>query len=166
MLHIAFERLDRFSPGNIYVFPLKKKPNWVPGNRELAEDMVNSNKKDIISASRRILLEASAVCDHAQKNIRVARFVAGLIVPATERRRMKKAGFIWTFGPLFLKPPLVSKEGEYYFYLSARHGVTQKLDQMTDLIAVARLRTQAFSDLQAWYSHHSARPGMVMLHER
>lgn len=167
MLHLCFENLDRLSAGNMYVFGAKKKPDWVPGNKELAQDMVSSapGQKEVARLGRRVLVEVSAVCDHAQKNLRNMRFVGGLLVPATERNKLKRADFIWKFGPVHLRQPVI-KSGEYYLYLSARHQVTLQLRDASGLKAVTRLRSQALADLQAWYSQRSARPGMMMLSER
>ncbi len=167
MLHLAFENLDRFSPGNIYVFPKKTMPEWIASNHQLAADLSNSGKlKEVRKSGRRILIESSAICDHAQGNIRMHRLVTGLLMPADKHKSMKKkASFVFELGPFHLKGPLSVKEGDYSFYFSARHEVTRGLAELKELKAVARLRTQALSDLQAWYSRQSARPGMVMLTE-
>lgn len=167
MLHLAFENLDRFSPGNIYVFPKKTIPDWVATNKELVFDLANNDQREVSKLSRRMLIETSAVCDHAQRNIRTHRLIMGLLVPAEKRKSMKrKVGFVFSFGPLHLGRPVVAKDGNYYFYFSARHAVTRGLSQLKKLKAVTRLRTQALSDLQAWYSNQSSRPGMVLLLEK
>jgi hypothetical protein len=167
MLHLAFENLQRFSPGNIYVFPRKTMPEWIASNIQLAADLSNSGRlKEVRKSGRRILIESSAVCDHAQGNLRMHRLVTGLLIPADKHKSMKKkAPFVFELGPFHLKAPLSVKEGDYNFYFSARHEVTRGIAELNELKAVARLRTQALSDLQAWYSRQSARPGMVMLAE-
>src|SRR5206468_2857087 len=110
--------------------------------------------------------ETNPVCDHAQNNIRIPRFLVGILIPADQRRRMKKgAGFVWEFGPVYLTKP-VRPAGNYFLYLSARHLVTQAMKEIAKLRPVARFRGQAFADLQSWVSHHASRPGMMLLRER
>jgi hypothetical protein len=172
MLHLAFEGLDRFSGGNLYMFPNKKRPKWLPDKRQLIEDFVQGKKGQPGTITKidhldgiciPLLIEVNANCDHAQKNIRISRFLFGLILPVNERNKINpKAGFIWEFGPLFLKGRR-GKKGEYYIYISSRHLVSLKLDQATRMSPYARLRGQALVDLQAWFARHAARPGMVLL---
>jgi hypothetical protein len=166
MLHLAFENLERYSPGNIYVFRQKRLPPWIASNKELVSDMASGDSNEISKQSRRVLIESSAVCDHAQGNLRHHRFITGLIVPAEKRKRMKRgAAFIFELGPLYLGRPVAPNKGDYYLYFSARHEVTRSRSELRQLTAVTRLRAQALTDLQAWYSRQSARPGMVMLKE-
>jgi hypothetical protein len=172
MLHLSFENLEHFTAGNLYKFSSKRKPKWMPNPHQLLEDFIHgkkgteqtSKKIDKISKSSvPVLVEISAACDHAQKNIRVARFIFGLIVPAAERKKLNcRAGFIWEFGPFFLEK-LIADAGQYYFYFSARDIVALDLKKALKMKAVARIRRQALSDLQFWLAHHSARPGMMLL---
>jgi len=174
MLHLAFENLEHFTAGNLYTFPSKKKPKWIPDKHQLLEDLIQKAKtpeqttdkiNDVSNVSIPVVIEASATCDHAQKNIHIARFIFGLIVPVSERKKLNvKAGFIWEFGPLFLEKR-VATAGNYYIYFSARHLVTLDLKQATGLKAFARLRGQSFVGLQAWFAHHAARPGIMLLGE-
>lgn len=112
MLHLAFENLDRFTGGNLYVFSRDEKTDWLPERSRLIEDIVQREKNEevthakvvhLCSASFPILVETSANCDHAQKNIRIARFLYGLLLPDTERKKVnRRSEFIWELGPLFL----------------------------------------------------------------
>jgi hypothetical protein len=172
MLHLAFEGLERFTGGNIYMFPNKKRPKWLPESRQLIEDFVQGKSglpgtvtkiNHLADINIPILIEINANCDHAQKNIRVSRFLFGLVLPANERSKINpKAGFIWEFGPLFLKGKRGIR-GEYNIYFSSRHLISIKLESARRMSPFARLRGQALVDLQAWFARHAARPGMVLL---
>lgn len=173
-LHLAFEGLERFTGGNLYTFLKKKKPSWLPDGHAFIEDFVQGEKGKPGTITKidylegiyiPVLLEISANCDHAQKNIRLARFIFGLALPANERGKIKRnAGFIWEFGPLSLKGRR-GRAGEYNIYFSARHVVSLELGKAERMNPHARLRGQALVDLQAWLARHAARPGMVLLQQ-
>jgi len=168
MLHLVFEGVNNFYAGNIYI----RKSNWlgwIPSVSKLLDDLMVSSgvqkretKRRLVSVSKSIVIEVNAICDHAQNNVRIARFIAGLLVPVQERNNIKQAEYIHKLGPVFLDAPTL-EAGEYYFYFSARHLLTVELDQVARIKAYARLRGQAFADLQAWFAHRAARPGMLML---
>lgn len=169
MLHLAYEGLERFSGGNLYMFP-NGKPSWLPDGRQLIEDFSQGKKgapetlatiDHLMGIYTPALIEMSANCDHAQKNIRVARFLFGLVLPTSENTKIKKAEFIWKFGPLFLENQITA--GNYFLYISARHLVSHELERVKEMTPYARLRSQALIDLQSWFARQAARPGMILL---
>ncbi len=169
MLHLAVDETKRFYAGNIYL-DLSQKWAHVPSIEEVLDDFMNckENQKDAYRAalepvSKSVIVEVNASCDHSQNNIRIARFVAGILIPATEKAKIKKAEFILKFGPVFLDDPLPA--GEYYFFFSARHVITIELEKIKNKKAFLRMRGQAFTDLQAWLARQTSRPGMLMLLE-
>jgi len=173
MLHLAFGDKVRFAGGNIYrhegalktIRPIRVAllidDLFVMPNEPAAKTRL---KAELMTACRSIVMEASAPCDHAQKNIRLARFVGGLLVPADKTNKVKRADFIWKMGPFFIKNAVPSP-GDYYFCLSARHLFSLDLTMATDLKPFVRLRAQAFADMQSWFSHHASRPGMILLQD-
>lgn len=175
MLHLSFENIGHFTAGNMYKFSSKIDSNWKLNPHQLLEDFIQGKKgeeqtskkiNEVSKSSVPVLVEVSAACDHAQKNIRIARFIFGLIIPAAERKKLNyKADFIWEFGPFFLEK-LIADAGQHYFYFSARDIVTLDLKKALKMKVVARIRRQALSDLQSWLAHHSARPGMMLLRDR
>lgn len=175
MMHLAFQNLEFFAAGNMYIFPSNRKPKWLPSGYQLLEDFAQRQAtpeetarkiSEISDVSIPALIEASAVCDHAQKNIRIARFIFGLIVPVSERKKLNvRAGFIWEFGPISLEKK-IAPSGVYYFYFSARHMLTLDIRQAVKLKAIARLRGEAFADLQAWFASHATRPGIMLLRQK
>jgi|GEM_PF-797315 len=125
----------------------------------------HKNKQLLSSASQIVLVEINALCDHAQKNISIARFVSGILTPTNHYGNIKKAEFIKRLGPFFFdqSPELISK-GEYYLCLSSRHLVTTcRLHEIKNTKPVGRLRSQALTALQAWFAGHASRPGMLIL---
>jgi len=173
MLHIATEILDEYAGGNIYFFRGMRKPGWMPGKESIIDDLRDpipnnqtqeqGNRQALLASSVLMLVEVSAPCDHAQKNIRVGRFIMGLAIPSAQRNMLKKKPeFARSKGPFFFEKG-VATAGEYFFYLSARHLISCNTKVANKLKAKARLRSQAFSDLQAWFAGHAARPGMTVL---
>jgi hypothetical protein len=169
-LHLSFEHLKSFSPGNVYKLSTRRKPKGMPGREELIELFMKSTgdatrneeiKAEISAVATPIAIEVNPVCDHAQKNVHVARFIAGLVIPASIRTFMKTAsGFIWEFGPFVTT---VFGSGHHYFYLSSRDLITNDLKHAVKLTAIARIRGQCFADLQVWLAGQSARPGVLLL---
>jgi len=174
LLHLAFEGLQRFTGGNLYVFPNKKRPQWLPDSRRLIEDFIQGKKGHPETAAKAtqlegvtipVLVEIGANCDHAQKNIRVARLIFGVALPSGERNKINpRAEFIWEIGPIFLKGKRRAPE-KYNIYLSARHLVSLGLDKAEEMKPYARFRSQALVDLQAWFARHASRQGMVLLRQ-
>lgn len=176
MLHIGFEQLEQLAPGNIYLF--SKDHSEFPRIQNLLDDLINRVRdatgqvdkvktaevvKDIISKSKLAAVEISPTCDFAQRNVRLARFLVGMLVPEDLIGKLKRSeGFIYIFGPMFLDISSVL-QGQYYLFFSARHFVTLNIQKAKKLKAAAKLRSQALTALQAWSASHAARLGMVLL---
>jgi len=175
MLHLAFEENSTYATGNVYRFESDKVPPWGLSYDNLLSDLLQKEyyesekkKKEISSVSKYVLLEVSASCDHAQRNIRAARFLTGLIVPEDEQKKIKKpkdySNFIWRIGPLYIQKE--DLKGLYYLYFSARHLVTCSVDEAREMKPFARLRSQALTDIQSWFVQHASRPGLVLLKDQ
>lgn len=167
MLHLALDGVKGFYAGNIY--SRSKLSTQIPTVTKLLNDFlvggVNGRKQNILNVrpfSKSVVIETNPFCDHSQNNVRIARFIAGLIVPENKSENIKKAEFIYKLGPVFLELKWLPA-GEYYFYFSARHLLTMELSQVENVTPFARLRGQAFGDLQSWFSRQATRPGMLVL---
>lgn len=175
MLHLSFDNVHSLSAGNVYRFPSGHKPKWVPSTSDLLDDLIEPLKQDekteerkaeVLGSAVPVLVEVSPLCDHAQQNVRVPRFVAGVIVPDALLSKLKRSGgFIWQFGPVYLDRPVIPP-GQYFIVLSARHLVTQGKAKAEALRPSARLRSEALADLLAWLFHHASRPGVTLLRQR
>jgi hypothetical protein len=173
MLHLALEENGSLVSGNIYRFKSNKVPTWGLSYDSLLIDLLHKehsdgeNKKGLYSKCDYVLIEISTSCDHAQKNIRAARFLCGIIVPENEQKKFKPGGdssFIWRIGPLYIKKG--DFKGMYYLYFSSRHLVTCSVDEARKMKPFARLRSQALIDLVAWFTRHASRPGLILLKEK
>ncbi len=170
MLHLACNNLCPFHAGNAYLATGQQLLlGLIPSADALFDDLMQKsrntpeNKSELAKVSAVVFVEANATCDHVQKNVRFARLVAGVLVPLNKIADIKRdAEFIWQLGPLFVRPP-VAAEGVYYLYLSSRHLVSLKPDEMAQLRPMMRLRSQAFASLQAWFASRMARPGVRLL---
>ncbi|HEV2495015.1 MAG TPA: hypothetical protein VG204_18290 [Terriglobia bacterium] len=173
MLHCSFEQVERFYAGNVYDL---RKEHIIPDLNQFVASFIHGdpsttawkeNAKRILETAIPVSLEANPVCDHSQKKVQIARLIAGLLVPTVEIERdekervIKKAGFLWQFGPIALAG--VAIKGEYYLVLNSLFVFAATLEIMKRLTPLARLRSQAFSDLLYWFGSHVSRPGLLML---
>jgi hypothetical protein len=171
MLHLSFDAPGKLVTGDIYMLSRQKLRSGIPTIQELLSDSLQLPKDECAATKlmseigdvvQLIAVEISAVCDYAQRNVRVPRFLIGLLVPVDHSKKLKQAEFLWHFGPIFLDhPPFAA--GRYNLYLSARHMITFDPKVAAKLRAVARLRIQVLTHLQAWFSQRASRPGVVML---
>jgi hypothetical protein len=168
MLLLAFDGINNFYAGNIYaksklgaLIPTAKKMLG-----ELATGDINEKQRNIqelAELTKPVAVEISATCDHAQNHIQYARMLVGLLVPKDKYKKIKKGTeFLYKLGPVFLDVKGIPT-GEYQFYFSARHLLTLELKQVLKTSPFARLRGQAFADLQSWFGRQSIRPGMLTL---
>jgi hypothetical protein len=180
MLHLAFERLDKFYAGNVYscqqgaplsgLIPnidkltdsfLGKPPD--PEERDEKRKQVwTEKKKSIADSAIPIVIEINTLCDHSQDNIKLARLIAGLLVLEDQLKIIKGGDWMWKFGPISVSPKGKSS-GEYYLLLNSLFLISGDLTNLRQAHAMMRLRGQAFAVLQSWFGSHSARPGMLLL---
>jgi len=173
MFHCSFEQLERYYAGNVYD---SRKEKSVADNNQFVASFIHGdpsttvwkeNAKRIVETAIPVRVETNPACDHSQKKVEIARLIAGLLVPAAEIERtekervIKKAGFLWQFGPIALSGADI--KGEYYLILNFLFVFASTLEDMKGLTALARLRSQAFSDLLYWFGSHASRPGLLML---
>ena len=164
-LHVSFQDMDQFSPGNIYkvadcaeIVPVQSKT--------IFEDLVQRARKEdeaLFNRTIPILLEVSASCDFAQGKIKFARFVAGLIVPKNESNIFKQPSYKQPFEALLLVEPMWIEEQDRRILLSSQHVFSLELDRARTLKPFARLRSQWLTSVQFWLAQQLSRPGVVML---
>src|SRR5207302_1124559 len=83
MLHIAHETAAGLQPGNIYPCPIPGDAETITTDRLLDELMRDPGQRArLVGRVLAVWVEVSPVCDHAQGNVRFARLIAGLLVPA------------------------------------------------------------------------------------
>jgi hypothetical protein len=180
LLHVALPVDERLVAGGIYT-------TADPGGRLSAvlEDLVQTGKDEkqhkewvaeVRGDCRFIMVEVSPVCDHAQENVRFARFVTGVLIPEARLTRFKggkfdgEPKFFWSFGPIYLDGAGIPA-GEHHIILSARHpeqfrAVAGQDMREFGLATVGRLRGQVLAALQTWVAGQATRPGMLFLHEK
>jgi len=170
MLHLAFEENGKYANGDIYKIESDKVPSWVINLDNLLQDFVpkeydsEEKRKEISLKWKYVIVEINASCDHAYSKVRAARFLSGLIIPVSEQGKIKKSeddNYIWKLGSIFVKKD--DLDGLYSLYFSARHLITCPIDKAAKLKPFARLRSQAFTDLQAWFARQASRPGYLLL---
>ncbi|MGA2940138.1 MAG: hypothetical protein ABSF52_24010 [Syntrophobacteraceae bacterium] len=164
MYHLALRVSHLFGPGNLYLFANHEVPQWMSSTQSIFEDIAQPGHEEALQrTSFMILVEIGPNCDHAQQNIRLARFIPGILLPEGNANKIKKnAEFLWSKRPFFIdKPPIMS--GDYLICLSARHFITTDLQTAGKMVPYARLRSQILTDLQTWFARHASRPGMLLL---
>lgn len=175
MLHCSFDRLNLFQAGNVYdgkVLKVLSDPGafcaeYIRGDRTSGQ--WQKRVEEFKAAAIPILVEINATCDHAQKKVRLARLVPGLLIPKGEieaeesSRIVKHAGYLFEeIGPIYLDWDEKTK-GDYYLVLNALYLLSQEVDAVSKTSAKFRLRAQAFGVVQSWFACHGSRPGMLLL---
>ena len=172
MLHLAFRELKGFSPGHIHVYKTKTGLGWPVNFSEFLADFVKQDGtpdqvtnriSEAFRASHPFIVEINPVCDFSQDKHLVNRFLCGLLVSVDNEKNIKKtANFIKKIGPIIFKSRYVPK-GKYNLYFSSRLVLSFPVSGVKQLRIDVRLRAQALSDLQSWFSHQAGRPGVVLL---
>jgi hypothetical protein len=179
MLHVSVEPGTRPWAGKIYALPENGRWPHLPTRADLLEEFLVANKvkekerweRDSDAVSKvcvPVLVEVSPICDHAQAKVHVLRFLGGLLVPSENSRLLKRPNdrkmgeFLWKLERLYLSTG-VPTEGVYDLYLSARLVYSFKPSEENALVANLRLRTQACTSLQSWFSAHAGRVGLFLL---
>lgn len=171
MLHLSFKDVPEFSIGNTYIFRSKRNPSWVTKTAELlqgnwvqgkTEALKTANADEVARDSIPLLLDISAVCDHAQKKTQRARLLSGILVPSRHNAKLnQKAAFIKVVGPFRIDP--IANDDSYYFYFSSRQVRSVEVTQIRKRRAAFRLRSQLLDELRAWVAQIESRPGTVLL---
>jgi hypothetical protein len=108
-------------------------------------------------------VEISAVCDFAQNKLPAARFLCGFLAPPTSWGKLKpEGGFIKTVGPVMFESARVPRD-RYSLYFSLRQVLSLPLSTVRKLKPDARLRAQALTELQSWFSFQAGRQGTVSI---
>lgn len=160
-LHISFENVDQFSPGNIY--KLADHPKMVPVTpKSIFDDLIQpdlKDKDDVFNKVTPILLEVSAACDYAQAKIKLTRFIAGMIIPIEETNKFKKPdGFLLQLALFWID------KKDCLVLLSSQHAVSLDLQLAKEQMhAFARLRGQSLTYVQFWMAQQLSRPGIMRL---
>jgi hypothetical protein len=170
MLHVATEGLGREWAGNMY--PLPEDEKWkghFPQRDELVGEFL-ADPRNMEAASKTcapILVEISPICDHAQDKVRVFRLLGGILAPTEQHKFFKQPQrkgpeFLWKLQRLHLSKG-VPTPGVFDLYLSARLFYSLSKERSRELTPTLRLRTQACTALQAWFSAHASRVGLFLL---
>jgi hypothetical protein len=170
MLHLDQSGGSGLRPGNIYRMTAGlKKGLGLQGVQYYSDFLENPDDQKLKELSEQrlccpVLVEVTPACDHAQGNVRMPRCIAGVVVRNELRNKVKmkkRAGFLWTLGPLYLSKGV--KDGVYYIHINSRYVLGIVPSILGKHVAFLRLRSQALSDLQSWLGYQSTRLGKVLL---
>lgn len=172
MLHLGYDHLAEFQPGNVYVFKHDEQPAFMPTLSALIGDCIQgkdaqlAENKSLVTARTRVCaVEISPVCDHAQKKIGFAKFITGFVMPAEDAELKSKLNtkvqFIKQIGPLLIDSG--SGPVNSFLCLNSRFVATSNLEEASKLRASCRMKSSLLADIQFWASYQGARQGIVML---
>src|SRR5439155_25432454 len=122
--------LDRFEPGNLYVFSKGGKPPFIPTLKDLLSEAIEPNPAEnaqLVERDARVLAtEVTPVCDYAQKKMGLSRLSIGFVLPSIHERRVKKsAQFLKRVGPFHLSSRVLTA-GAYTLYFNSRYVTSAK----------------------------------------
>jgi hypothetical protein len=163
MLHLAPDQLDRFNPGNLYVFGKRNKLESFPALKEVLAGCTQG--KDATAAEEKAMLcglEITPACDYAQGKMGLSRIIAGFVVPWDLEKSIKNAAFLKRIGPFYFDEKRL-KAGAYLICFNSRYVLGVELNLVKKLGATARVRAQLLGDVQSWASYQAARQGVMML---
>ena len=138
--------------------------NAPAGDIEPVENKMNERFIELLRECKPVLdLEISPMCDYAQRNRHVARFVGGLLVPDKCARLIADKESIRRIEAVCLP----TMDGIWHPVFSGRFTYTlPDPDNLVKSKPVCRLRTPVLVDTLSWCASHSSRPGYLSLHGR
>ena len=163
MMHLASDQLDRFNPGNLYVFGKRNALEAFPLLKEILAGCTQG--KDATTAEDKALLcglEITPVCDYAQGKMGLSRIIGGFIVPWDLEKSIKNAGFLKRIGPFYFDEKKLNA-GAYLICFNSRYIVGVEPSRIKKLHSTARVRVQILADVQSWAAYQAARQGVIML---
>lgn len=181
MLHLAPGNSTPRAPGNIYGLATKRRPKWAPSKKEIIRDLMRkvpsnpdpekqkenelSRIDEIDRMSVAIVVDGSAACDHAQRKIRLARLIPGLIIPSDKVSTLinSKAEYWWALNSLEIANPAIPPNTAVSLILDARYTTGVDLQYLAKAKVLGRIRSEALHDLQAWYARFVTRSGVMLL---
>lgn len=170
MLHLALTELNRFSPGNLYIFSRTRKPSFMPSLKDVVgdciqgpEDKMTENLEFVVNNSHLCGLEITPACDHAQNKMGLSRIIAGVVLTPEQAKKLNTgAQFLKQLGLFYLKSARLT-EGPYLLIVNSRYIAAAKPSVVKKLRASARVRSQLLADVQSWSSYQSSRQGVMLL---
>jgi hypothetical protein len=171
MLHLDMRSTSEPAPGSIYAYRWNRPPGWFPKFTEIVEGALQKTNdqeqqqriEQLRSEGRAACIEISAACDYAQKKVQAARFLPGMIIPASRLKYLNsKAQFLKIIGPVSMGTKLIPR-GVYHFVFTSRFVISLEIGRATALRPCGRLRSQALADMQSWFGYQVARQGMTLL---
>jgi hypothetical protein len=175
MLHCSFDDLGSPQAGSVYLTKSEQGlSSLLPDVGVTIRSLIAKGQRKaeeyeevVLEASSKVtpvLVEASPSCDHVQGRLIVPRLIGGFIAPAEVAKLFKSSrpASFWELGPLWLS--VDGKESATYaLVLNCLLVTTCEFPKLRALTAIFRIRSQAFSTLQACFASHAARPGMLLL---
>ena len=118
-------------------------------------------RRELYKQCRVVIAEITPSCDFTQRNRKVVRLAAGLLVPyELERLVPKKKESLRVFEPVVLP----NIDGLWRLVFSGRHLYTMPDPQkLLPTRPAFRLRSNVLADLRDWYGSQGSRPGYLSL---
>jgi hypothetical protein len=141
-------------------------PNWnrlSPNERE--QRVISENKKyleTVIKDSKRIGIEVTPVCDHAQGTTTFHRFISGILIKKEYEAILsisKDEIAVYKIGPIFIN----RYSDIYYIVLDLKALSTSELGTLNNKRPLFRIRKELLVDIQHKVGSHLSRPGTYLL---
>ena len=176
--------ISRVSPGNMYIskiwdgkvepFPFdKRKVSYKTFISELWSNNIKPDfLRDLKKKSTPCLLDITPPCDYANRKIKYARLVGGVILRSNGnveddkkcRLPIQSREFAKEIEWCMLQKGAWGAEGNYKIVVNARYLFSIPVEKLRKQKPAIRLRQQVVTDIQAWFASHAARPGYLSVH--
>jgi len=166
MLHCSFDDLEVFRPGNVY---LDSDVHLIRDPEKLAssffkDEVTEERRATILTGAIPVVVEANAVCDHANEKVQHPRLIPGYFVTVRSSHKQllpDTTAYLWRLG--YLRMVLDGTPRNYTLLLNLLHLDAASSQALNGKKAVCRLRSEALSDLLARLGQQVNRPGKTLL---
>jgi hypothetical protein len=165
-------------PGNVYLpgrwfglFPIGREretetfslKNILDDTRQVKKQQAQDDEERTLLLGSVVpaLVEVTPACDWSQGKVRAASLLGALFWPTTEKKLLKRAGYLRELGPYRLSSDEL--EGEYLLVVNSLYRFTPPFELLDHSRESWRLRAAVLIDLQVWSAGQGSRPGYTSL---
>jgi len=158
-LHVLkSHKLNHYHPGNIYLTEMVDEKTV---EEIIVASFNKENVKEVLADEiKRVWIDLTPSCDYSQRKGYV-RLLTGILLKGAHRGKIKTPqAFIYKESPVF-----ELLDGEYFLLFDFRYSKSFKVETIEKIFErpTYRMRSSFVNDLQAQWSNHINRPGLLTI---